>query len=203
MTGGKFVKRLHRNALTLVAAPAAVAALAALTLLSMASRLAAQQPAPSSAAKQLVPDRIGEHPAPAQPLPYSHKTHLAVGLQCKICHTNPAPGNLMTFPATSTCMTCHVTVAKNKPAIRQLANFAKSGKPIPWVRVYTVTPGVTWTHRKHLDAGLQCENCHGPVAQMDTMSETTSVTAMAVCITCHAQNKAPTTCQTCHLWPSN
>jgi hypothetical protein len=100
-------------------------------------------------------------------------------------------------------MTCHAAIAKNKPAIRQLAAFAKSGKPIPWVRVYAVTPGVTWTHRKHLDAGLKCENCHGQVAQMDAMSETTSVTAMAVCIHCHAQNKAQTTCHTCHMWPSN
>lgn len=192
------MKRLHGNALMLVAV------LAALALLCVAPRLAAQQPAPSPvpAVKQLVPDRIGEHLAPPQPLPYSHKTHLAMSLQCKYCHSNPEPGKLMTFPATSTCMTCHATVAQNKPAIRQLANFAKSGKPVPWVRVYEVTPGVTWTHRKHLDAGLQCENCHGAVAQMDTMSETTSVTAMAVCISCHAQNKAATTCQTCHVWPA-
>jgi Cytochrome c7 and related cytochrome c len=175
------------------------------TLLLMSARLAARpspQTATPPAAKQLVPDRLGEHPAPTQPLPYSHKTHVAVGLQCKFCHTNPDPGRLMTFPATTVCMTCHVTVAKDKPAIRQLADFAKSGKPIPWMRAYEVTPGVTWTHRKHLDAGLKCDHCHGAVAQMDTMSEVTSVTAMGVCITCHTQNKAPTTCQTCHAWPT-
>ena len=107
----------------------------------------------------------------------------------------------MTFPATSKCIGCHATVLKNKPAIRQLAAFAKSGKSIPWVRVYVVTPGVTWTHRKHVEAGFKCENCHGQVAQMDAVSETTSVTAMAVCIDCHARNKAPIACRTCHLWP--
>ena len=170
-------------------------------LLAVAGPLPAQQATPPTA-KQLVPDNYGQHPAPAQPIPFRHKLHLSLGLQCKSCHANPEPGKLMTFPATSTCMSCHRSVARNTPSIRQLADFAKSGKPIPWVRVYVLTPGVTWTHRKHLEAGLQCENCHGQVAQMDAMSETTSVTAMGVCINCHTQTKAPATCQTCHAWPA-
>jgi len=190
------VKRINGNVMMLLAA-------SLVALLLVASRLAAQQAASSPAGKQSVPGNYADHPAPAQPLPYSHKTHLAVGLQCKLCHANPDPGKLMTFPATSVCMTCHVTVAKDKPAIKQLADFAKSGKPIPWVRVYTITPGVTWNHRKHIAAGLQCDTCHGQVAQMDAMSQATSVTAMGVCITCHEQNKAATTCHTCHAWPAN
>jgi hypothetical protein len=174
-----------------------------LTLLFAAtSPLAAQQSEPSLPAKQLVPDNYGEHPAPAQPIPFSHKLHVPLGLHCKDCHTNPDPGKLMTFPDTNSCMACHRSVAREKPAIRQLADFAKSGKPIPWARVYVLTRGVTWTHRKHLEAGLQCGNCHGQAAQMDTMSEATSVTAMGVCISCHAQDKAPSTCETCHAWPS-
>jgi hypothetical protein len=193
--GGVFVKRISVTGMMLVAA-------AAVAVLLIASTLPAQQTAPSPTAKQMIPANLGDHPAPSQPLPYSHKTHLAAGLQCKLCHTNTDPGELMTFPAASVCMTCHVTIAKDKPAILQLADFSKSGKAIPWVRVYNVTPGVTWTHRKHVEAGLKCDTCHGQVAQMDTISETTSVTAMAVCITCHAQNKAPTTCQTCHAWPA-
>lgn len=176
-----------------------VAAQTFAALLVLAFTLSAQQTSPS--AKQLVPDNRADHPAPLQPIPYSHKKHLALGLQCAICHTNPEPGNLMTFPATATCMSCHATVAKDKPAIKQLAEYASSGKPIPWVRVYSVTPGVTWTHRKHLQAGFKCENCHGAVAQMDAMSQTTGVTSMAVCIDCHTQNKAPVVCQTCHAWP--
>lgn len=170
-------------------------------LISFAGALEAQQPPAAPAAKQLVANRYGEHPAPAQPIPYSHKTHVARGLQCQFCHTNPDPGELMTFPASSKCMSCHATVAKHKLAIRQLAALVKSGKPIAWVRVYEVTPGVRWTHRKHLGAGFACENCHGPVGEMDAVAETTSVTAMGVCIDCHVQNKAPTACRTCHLWP--
>jgi hypothetical protein len=42
-------------------------------------------------AKPMVPDNPSPHPAPEQPLPYSHKQHLAFGLECKACHANPDP----------------------------------------------------------------------------------------------------------------
>jgi hypothetical protein len=176
----------------------AIVALALVMLLSFASRIAAHQASPTPAAKAMVPDNPSEHPAPAQPLPYSHKKHLAFGLECKKCHTNPEPGKLMTFPATSNCMECHVTIAKDKPAIQKLAQFAKSKQAIPWVRVYTMLPGVAWSHRPHLEAGVKCETCHGHVREMDAMSEVTSVTTMYVCLNCHEMNHAKTACDTCH-----
>jgi hypothetical protein len=71
------------------------------------------------------------------------------------------------------------------------------------VRVYAVLPGVNWTHRTHLEAGMKCEMCHGQVAQMEVMSEATSVTTMYVCLTCHQQNNAKTACNTCHQWPQS
>ncbi len=190
-----------RNRERALAVALASVSLAASFVLAFSVR--AQQPVEPQAAKQQVPDNLAEHTPPMQPIPYSHKTHLALGLQCQICHTNPDPGNLVTFPATSTCMSCHTAIAKSKPAIQKLASFAKSQQPVPWVRVYAILPGVTWTHRKHLDAGMKCETCHGQVAQMDAMSEATSVTTMAVCISCHKANNAPTVCQSCHVWPSN
>jgi hypothetical protein len=169
-------------------------------LVSLAFGAVAQQ---EPVAKQEVPDNIAPHAAPAQPLPYSHKTHVALGLECRRCHTNPDPGNQMTFPATTVCMTCHSTIAKEKPAIVKLAEFARSGQPIPWQRVYQVTPGVTWTHRRHLAAGMQCVMCHGQVAQVDAMAQNTSVTSMASCMSCHESHKASTACQTCHAWPQS
>lgn len=173
----------------------------AAVLLSLAFRLPAQQTTPSQTVKQLVPDNPLKPAAPVQPIPFSHKTHLAFSLECKVCHANPDPGNQMTFPATSRCMSCHATVAKNKPAIQKLAEFAKSQKPIPWIRVYTVLSGVSWSHRAHLGAGMKCEMCHGQVAQLDAMAEVTSVTSMGVCITCHQQQNAKTACGACHVWP--
>jgi len=152
--------------------------------------------------KQEVPDNPVEHAPPDQPIPYSHKIHLALGLPCATCHTNPDPGNLMTFPAAAKCMSCHHAVAANKPSIKKLAAFSKSGQPIPWMRVYKILPGVNWTHRKHLEAGMKCQMCHGQVQEMDRMSEATSVTTMGVCLKCHQDHGAPTVCQTCHSWPA-
>jgi len=124
--------------------------LAALVV-SVAS-LAAQQRTPPLTAKSVVADNPSEHPSPLQPISYSHKKHLALGLECKTCHTNPEPGKLMTFPDTARCMQCHATVAKDKPSIQKLASYAKSNEAVPWVRVYTVLPGVAWSHRPHLQA---------------------------------------------------
>jgi hypothetical protein len=170
--------------------------------LVLSSGLQAQRTAVAPDGKPFVPANLAEHQAPVQPIPYNHKLHLALGLECKTCHTNPDPGKLMTYPATSTCMTCHTAVAKTKPAIQKLASFAKSQEAVPWVRVYAVLPGVNWTHLKHLEAGMKCETCHGQVSQMEVMSEVMGVTTMGVCIRCHAANNAPTVCQTCHSWPA-
>lgn len=150
-----------------------------------------------------VRENIAPHTAPTQPLPYSHKTHMALGLTCQTCHTNPDPGSLMTYPATATCMSCHAAIATDKPAIVSLQEFAESGHTIPWVRVYAVTPGVTWSHRAHLESGTQCETCHGDISQTETVSETKAILAMATCISCHKERGAKSECVTCHAWPTD
>lgn len=109
----------------------------------------------------------------------------------------------MTFPDTEICMSCHSTIAADKPAIMDLQDFFVSGLQIPWVRVYAITPGVTWNHRAHLDAGTQCETCHGDISQTETVAETKAILAMATCISCHQARDAPAECVSCHAWPTD
>ena len=142
--------------------------------------------------------KMGPSTAPDQPLPFSHKTHSATGLKCAECHPNPDPGDHMTFPATARCMACHATIAKDKPTIQKLAEFATSKEPIPWARVYTVPAFVFWNHRSHLKAGIECETCHGQVSQMDVMSKVTKVTSMDGCMECHREKNVDTGCGFCH-----
>jgi hypothetical protein len=149
-------------------------------------------------AQQASPSRAMQAKAPAQPLPFSHKTHASGGLKCLECHPNPDPGDHMTLPATARCMTCHTTIGKDKPAIQKLAEFAKSKEPIPWARVYSVPAFVYWNHRSHLKAGMKCEICHGQVPEMDTLAKATNVTTMDGCVECHRGNNAGTGCGYCH-----
>jgi Cytochrome c3/Cytochrome c7 and related cytochrome c len=178
-----------------VLAFAVLLCVAALSRVARAQKTATVKPKMTS---MMVPDNPSEHPAPEQPIPYSHKQHLALGLQCKECHTSPEPGKQMTFPSAERCMQCHVTIAKDKPSIQKIAQYAQSKEEIPWVRVYKVLPGVNWSHQPHLAAGVKCETCHGRVAEMATMSEVTSVTTMYVCLHCHELNHAKAACDTCH-----
>ena len=157
--------------------------------------VAAQEPAATAQSKD-APTTKSE--PPVQPIPYSHKKHLAFGLKCQQCHINPEPGDRMTFPVTSKCMACHVTIAKDKPSIQKLADFAKTNQAIPWVRVYVVSSWVYWNHRAHLEAKMTCEMCHGQVAEMEVMTKVSNVTTMAGCIDCHRKNDASTGCQYCH-----
>lgn len=140
---------------------------------------------------------------PAQPLPFSHQTHVALGLECATCHAAPAPGAQMTLPPTGTCMACHSGIATERPAIQSLARYHAAAEAVPWIRVYRVMPGITWSHAPHLRAGMTCTACHGEVAKSPVMQPLKSSTTMGGCIQCHtaAQAKgrnAPTRCEGCH-----
>ena len=139
-----------------------------------------------------------DNPAPpAQPLPFSHKTHVALGLKCKECHQNPDPGETMGIPAASKCMACHIAIAKDKPDIKKLAAFAASKQPIPWVRVYQIPSYVDFSHRTHLETGAKCDDCHGQVAQRDALWREGNIT-MGGCMNCHRRNRASIDCTYCH-----
>jgi hypothetical protein len=192
--GGVLVKRIKET----IKPPVVVAMRCAVLFLVGLFLVGHSQSAQAQAMSQDVHNTPVPSAAPPQPLPYSHKTHLALGLQCQGCHTNPDAAGLMTFPDPATCMKCHASVAKNKPSVKKLAGYEKSKTTVPWVRVYTVLPGVTWNHRKHLDAGMKCEMCHGDVTQMETMTNVKSVTSMDGCIDCHKLHNAKPTCVACH-----
>jgi hypothetical protein len=134
---------------------------------------------------------------PQQPLPYSHKTHLALGLNCSSCHKNADPGEFMGFPADSFCMGCHRLIKADSPHIQKLAAAAEEKKPIPWVRVYKLPPYVYFSHRRHTAAGATCEACHGPVRERDVITREV-VHNMRSCMACHAATKARNDCMACH-----
>lgn len=135
--------------------------------------------------------------APQQPIPYSHKTHLGLGLQCKNCHTNPDPGEMMGIPAATVCMSCHQSVKKESPHIEKLAGFAAAKRNVPWVRVYQIPSYVYFSHKIHTDGGVKCETCHGSVKERDVLWKETNMT-MGGCMDCHQKMNALNDCNSCH-----
>ena len=131
-----------------------------------------------------------------QPLPYSHKTHVGLGLKCTGCHTMPGKGEMASFPSESLCMGCHASVRKDSPHIRKLAEFVKEKRPVPWVRIYRLPDYVWFSHKVHMKKAT-CETCHGPVSERTVLKQEKPIT-MAACITCHDETEAPNECNTCH-----
>ena len=137
-------------------------------------------------------------PAPEQPLPYSHKDHLKLGLGCATCHTMPEPGDAATIPPTGKCMECHAHVETDSLAIQQLAAAHEKGELIEWQRVYRVPSFVFFSHKQHvIDAVMPCETCHGAVREME-ITQKVKDTSMPACMACHEERGAPNTCDTCH-----
>jgi len=163
-----------------------------IVILTMACDTFAQEPSSKPPAPAVA------KPPVEQPIPFSHRQHIGFDMKCAECHPNPEPGDRMTFPATEKCMECHRTLAKDKPSIQKLAEFARNKQPVPWARVYVVSAWVFWNHRSHLEAGMKCESCHGEVAKVETVAAVTNVTTMAGCVDCHKKNDASTGCQFCH-----
>jgi len=134
---------------------------------------------------------------PLQPIPYSHKQHIALGLRCANCHEMPEPGEMMGIPAAAKCMTCHQSVKKDSPAIQKLAAFAANKQPVPWLRVYQIPSYVAFSHKAHLDSGATCETCHGKVRERDRLFRETDI-SMGGCMSCHRANRASLDCTFCH-----
>jgi Cytochrome c7 and related cytochrome c/Class III cytochrome C family len=134
--------------------------------------------------------------APTQPIPFNHQQHVqGAKMTCNSCHEPRNDGDTLTIPQPAKCMSCHTTVAADKPDIQRIAEAAKNEDSIPWVRVYRVPSFVTFSHKTH--SGSTCEECHGPVAERVAIAPEKDM-HMGSCIACHASKGARTTCDTCH-----
>jgi cytochrome c7-like protein/class III cytochrome C family protein len=139
-----------------------------------------------------------QNPGPQQPIPFSHKSHRAVGIKCLDCHTIRKPGFEAGLPQEATCMGCHSTVKPDSQTIKKLAEFYKAKKPVPWIKVYTVPDFVWFSHEVHYrGAHLECETCHGAVAEREVIAKE-KPTSMNACVECHERYKASTDCGICH-----
>jgi c(7)-type cytochrome triheme protein len=136
---------------------------------------------------------------PEQPIPFSHKSHAgALKLACRMCHPAPDPGESMTIAAPRICMQCHSAIKTESPAIQKLAAHARDNSPIRWVRIYQIPSNIDFSHRSHLDAGNNCDACHGKIVERDRLYREIQLN-MGTCIQCHNAKKVSVECAYCHV----
>ena len=134
-----------------------------------------------------------------QPIAYSHKQHIALGLDCLDCHSSADTSAAATIPSVRKCMLCHAKVAAAKPEIKKLADYAAKKREVPWRRVYGFPPEalVKFPHSPHIRAKIVCATCHGDMTQATTVQRLVKHT-MGTCLSCHRENRATEDCAACY-----
>ena len=153
-----------------------------------------------------------------QPIAFPHDLHAGTNqIPCMYCHTTADRSVDAGIPSVQVCAGCHIpggtpVVRADRPEVQKLIAYWKEQKPIPWVRIYDLPDHAHFPHMRHVNAGLQCQECHGPV---ETMGEITEVyndgggrtrygvarpntLEMGWCINCHRERDARTDCFVCH-----
>ena len=127
-----------------------------------------------------------------QPVPFSHQHHVAGdGIDCRYCHTSVETSNFAGIPPTKTCMNCHSQIWTNADLLEPVRDSFRSGKSLVWSRVNDLPDFVYFDHSIHINKGVGCNTCHGPVDRMPLMYNYASL-QMEWCIECHRAPVAQT-----------
>ena len=174
---------------------------------------------------------------PEQPIAFSHRLHNGdLKIDCLYCHTGAAVSQHATVPAVSVCWGCHQHVTKkdaepgtraelSKNEIAKIRTFycgseepqpmaskpCTQGESIPWIRIHNLPEYVQFKHNRHINAGLACQECHGPIETMnrvylfpDTKLRPSSAylpaqkLEMGWCMDCHNKRGGSDDCAACH-----
>jgi mono/diheme cytochrome c family protein len=162
--------------------------------------------------------------APRQPIFFSHLIHAgSYRIDCQFCHADARRSPFAGVPSVERCLGCHRIIgAQDNPEIRKIHGYAERREPIPWVRVFAVPAFTYFSHKPHVQAGLACQGCHGPIEQMRVVGAQTGPSlasdllhliglrpaprplTMGWCVDCHREQnarhgrRAPLDCVACH-----
>lgn len=140
-------------------------------------------------------------PEPEQPFDFPHNIHAGKQIACtEYCHEAVSTGPEAGLPSVRQCLACHMTVATNRPRIREITAMRERGEDFVWQRVYGYQPSahVRFNHAPHIRRGVECTTCHGNIGGGTVARRNVDLT-MGFCVNCHNENKAPVDCLTCHF----
>jgi len=108
-----------------------------------------------------------------QPIAFPHDLHAGSGpeqanMNCQFCHFSAERSVDAGIPPVATCWGCHqVITGRNNPAeVAKIQGYYERGEPIPWVRLYKISDHAHYPHMRHINAGLECQQCHGEVQEV-------------------------------------
>ena len=150
------------------------------------------RPPPGSAVQPVAP-------APVQPIEFSHAIHAgSYGIDCQFCHADARRGVYAGLPSVARCMGCHkIVAAQGNPEVQKVHEYWSRKQAIPWVRIHKLAGFAYFPHKRHVQVGLTCQTCHGPVETMQRVAQVAPLT-MGWCVACHAERRGPLDCVVCH-----
>jgi hypothetical protein len=126
-----------------------------------------------------------EHVSRDQPIQFSHERHVAGnGIDCRYCHTSVEESAVAGLPPTKTCMNCHSQIFSTSPFLDPVRNSFRNDTSIRWTRVHDLPDFAYFNHSIHVNKGVGCATCHGPVDRMPLMRKEASL-QMEWCLDCH------------------
>jgi mono/diheme cytochrome c family protein len=153
---------------------------------------------------------------PIQPIAFSHKIHSGENkIDCQYCHSSAKHSKHSGIPSVNVCMNCHMAIAEVAEGTEiewngqiygkerldgeiakvydaagwdpETLEYSGEEKPVKWIRIHNLPDFVYYNHAQHVKvAGLKCQQCHGPVEEMDEMYQYSPLT-MGWCINCHRE----------------
>lgn len=132
-----------------------------------------------------------------QPIAFPHNVHAGTNqIPCMYCHYSADQSPDAGIPPVSVCAGCHLPgsqpgdpnaqalVAADSLGVQQLTEYWRNDERIEWVRIHDLPDHVHFPHNMHVNAGVDCAECHGQVEEMDQVYQVASL-EMGWCIDCH------------------
>ncbi len=142
-------------------------------------------------AERAIRDHYRASRGPEQPIPFSHRWHAGeLAMECQYCHTDGRRSATVSMPSVELCMGCHQWVGRQLPAVGDLRSAWEENQTIAWNRVYKLPEFVQFAHQPHLRNDIACQECHGPVEEMDRVYKHSDL-SMGWCLECHRGQPEP------------
>lgn len=149
-----------------------------------------------------------------QPIPFPHDKHVARGIDCQYCHRGTNDGYQAGVPSVTDCYQCHQGMVTEglqvkpdrsnldtlRPGVKTLIkDYVDERREVRWFKYYDMPEHVKFPHKVHINAKIDCTECHGDVASYGYENfQMKQKPTMGWCVSCHRANGASQDCTACH-----